>query len=158
MKQFKCPFTEEIIDFSPLPMVPKKEWKVKYHFNIGFRKLSLMKFFFYFTPGQLVHTGTMGSRLYLVVKEKTTIPANLLDYFLRHPEDIPEELKGNPSEIFYTFFWGTIYEDQYGICWVRCLYFDHGSDAWKGGAHSFDLEYKEHDEFWGYYCPALIAA
>lgn len=59
-----------------------------------------------------------GINLFRELANKPVLPANVLDYYLAHPELIPEEYKGKN-----VYFWGTIYCSSQGnnLC-VRYLY------------------------------------
>jgi len=69
------------------------------------------------------------------LQNRPVFNANLLDWYLKHPEHIPEEWKGKA-----VFFWGTIYRDSGGRLVVRylvwygdqwrwfCDWLDHGFD------------------------------
>jgi hypothetical protein len=60
--------------------------------------------------------------------EVVVLPDNVLDYLLAHPRIIPDEWKGK-----YVCFWGTIYHDEGGCFYVRCL--DWEKEAKKWGWH-----------------------
>jgi hypothetical protein len=51
------------------------------------------------------------------VKKEPIMNANVLDYWLLHPEMVPEECKGENVSVF---FWGTVYLDTFGGLFVRC--------------------------------------
>lgn len=154
-KPFKCPFTPAIIDFSTHPTVPKGYTICSHDSSLGSQQLALLQFELYGVLGQNTGTIVDGRILFQKVRAKQPYPANLLDHFLEHTEDIPEELKGNSQIALYTFFWGTIYFDfKHNKC-VRGIYWKEGE--WKECTYRFDDEYAEKDESWPANCLALIA-
>ena len=65
---------------------------------------------------------------YELQKKLANLPvlnAVMLDWYLAHPELIPEDWKGK-----YVFFWGTIYRNSDGRLCVRCLHWDGSQWYW----------------------------
>ena len=67
----------------------------------------------------------LGHDLKKALEGKPVMSAVLLDYYLAHPELIPESWKGKA-----VFFWGTIYRGSYGDLYVRCLFWNGGGWYW----------------------------
>ena len=60
-----------------------------------------------------------GKKLRKELEKERVYGAWLLDFYLAHPELIPDEWKGKA-----VFFWGTIYRSAVGRLYVRYLYWD----------------------------------
>ena len=67
---------------------------------------------------------------YKLREELTGMPvlnANLLDALYQNTHLIPEDYKRDEDRnIFFVFFWGSIFRGSRGFLCVRCLYFDVG--------------------------------
>lgn len=91
-----------------------------------------------------------GNKLRKELKSEPVLSAHVLDFYLVHPETIPESLKNDENgNTRYTFFWGTIYRDADGGLYVRYLYFYGG--AWRSGCSRLGND-------WRGYCPAAVRA
>jgi len=155
-KKFKCPFTPAIIDFTKEPKIPEHHKIHLHNSHMGIKQLSHMEFALFTTWQQKEGKIVDGGEIYRKLLSKVLYPANLLDHFLLHPEDIPDELKGDEKKPIYTFFWGTYYMNSDLQYCVRGIYFkDH---QWKECIHAFDPYDLEKDESWPSNCLALIEA
>lgn len=76
---------------------------------------------------------------------KNVLGAQLLDFYLKHPNLIPEDWKTKG----WIFFWGTIYCDGDGNLYVRCL-------RWRGTR--LISAYCGLDVGWNDNCPAAVSA
>ena len=154
---FKCPFSDANLDFNKQPNLPPG-WSIYSHnLRSGYRELRLnsLQFELFGLIRQYEGSVVAGKDIYREVQKRSPLPANLLDHFLSHPDDIPEELKGDGQTILYVFFWDTVYlNDEMNKC-VRGMYFEN---EWKECAHCFDDEESNIDESWPSNCLALIAA
>ena len=70
--------------------------------------------------------------------------AAMLDWYLAHPERIPETWKGK-----LVFFWGTIYRDANGYLFVRVL--DWNGDQWNWDGYCLGYDFSSSD-------PAAVAS
>ena len=86
-----------------------------------------------------------GTELQNELENKPVFNANLLDWLLEHPDQIPEEWKN----YYGVYFWGTIYRSSCGSLCVRFLYL-HGS-KWYGDYYLLDDDFDDHD-------PAAVSA
>ena len=117
---------QHVIDLDVDPYLPNG-WKVEEHIKGGQFVYDPAKIEFYLSKRQ--KKGPIGGHdLRKELQGKPVYNANFLDYWLAHPELIPEELKGK-----YVFFWGTIYCDSAGGLDARCLYWD--GSQWRWGDH-----------------------
>jgi len=139
---------KHIIDCSAQPFIPKN-WSIKEKDQLSNRITAKD---FEFNPQNLLlylskkqQQGIIeGNKLKKELKNQKVLPANVLDYLLRHPEIIPEEWKGK-----IIFFWGTIYCNFNCNLFVRYLGWD--GDRWDWG-HDY-LGYVWCDD-----CPAVCAS
>lgn len=110
----------------------------------GSLKWDLAKTKLHLDKGQEGSKVLVGYALCEALKAERVLPANALDYFLAHPELIPEEWKDKA-----VFFWGTIYRDSDGDLYVRYL-------CWDG--EQWDWGYDWLDGGWRDRGPALVLA
>lgn len=68
----------------------------------------------------------VGKKLYKKLNGLPIFNANLLDFYLAHPNLIPENWKGK-----WVFFWGTIYVYYPGGPYVRCLSWNRRHWRWE---------------------------
>ncbi len=86
-----------------------------------------------------------GYELRDALEGKSILNANVLDWLLKHPAEIPESWKGKAI-----FFWGTIYSSDAGDgLYVRFLYWDGG--RWYSGYYWLGSD-------WDDSYPALLAS
>lgn len=98
-----------------------------------------------FTHPKQQGTGTIvGTNLRKELSSKMVLPDAFLDFYLAHPELIPEEWKGKA-----VFFWGTVYTDPDGYCCVRCLF-------WYGERWNWDYSWL--GSLWSATHPAAVLA
>lgn len=133
-----------IIDCDANPFLPQGWHGVEEHKKGGQLKLDVSKIKLHLSPNQVNGKVIEGNKLRKELASEPVLNANVLDYFLAHPELIPEEWKGN-----YIFFWGTIYRNSFGDLYVRCLYWDGG--AWLWGDYWLGLD-------WSGISPAALLA
>lgn len=129
------PVQQNTIDCDAVPFIPNGLWieekdqlpgRVRGQFVFN-NKVKL-----YLSPNQQDGKITKGIELVKELTNEPTLPANVLDYWLKNPNLIPDELKKDEKgNILYTFFWGTIYRGSYDYLCVRCLYF--GDGRWRSG-------------------------
>lgn len=81
---------------------------------------------------------------------KRVCGAQLLDFYLSHPEMIPGPIKEKLEEGVDVFFWGTIYVDHERHC-VRFLRFERSMNRFVGGLMNLDALFGPND-------PALVLA
>lgn len=132
---------KHIVDLDAYPYLPNN-WKVEEYTRGGKFEFDPTKIVLYRDLEQLNGGTIVGSKLR--EKLKGAFNANLLDFYLAHPELIPEEWKGQ-----LVFFWGTIYRSSGGSLYVRYLlwsddrwYWDY---CWLGRSFSDD-------------CPCVVLA
>ncbi len=66
-----------------------------------------------------------GTELIKELANEPVLPANVLDYWLKNPHLIPDELKKDANGCtLHIFFFGTIYRGSRGRLYVRCLCWD----------------------------------
>ncbi len=131
---------------------------LKCHQAMGKLDLSLLTCSLYLSPHQIGGKTVVGKSILKELREKTVLPANVLDYLLEHPGAIPKELKNHlrkPAR--YIFFWGTLYQNEEGQYCVRCLAYKDEQCIEDNYCFAFNQEEEDLDE-WGSCCPALIAA
>ena len=113
-----------IVDLDAKPYVPDG-WKVEEHTKDGQFEFDPTKIALYLDEDQQNGGVIVGNKLRKKLKGKKVPNANLLEFYLAHPNLIPEEWKGKA-----VFFWGTIYRDSYGRLCVRYLIWDGGGWRW----------------------------
>jgi len=92
------------------------KWKVKKHHKRGELKLDISKITLYLSKGQKDGNKIEGLKLLKELEGELTLNANVLDFFLKNNQFIPEEWARE-----MVFFWGTIYCHSSGSLGVRCL-------------------------------------
>jgi len=80
------------------------KWKVKKHHKRGELKLDISKITLYLSKGQKDGNKIEGLKLLKELEGELTLNANVLDFFLKNNQFIPEEWA-----LEMVFFWGTIY-------------------------------------------------
>jgi hypothetical protein len=120
--------TKHLIDLFADPWVPDG-WKVVEH-RRGDKEFLFdpSKVVLYLDDGQKDGKVIKGHELRKKLADQPVFNANLLDWYLAHPNLIPEEWKGRA-----VFFWGTIYRDSGGDLCVRCLVWGGGEWLWRCG-------------------------
>jgi|GEM_PF-957172 hypothetical protein len=114
---------ERVIDFDADPACPEG-WQVAEHRKGGRLEWSPDKARLFLAEGQ--DGGSVaGHVLRTAVAGENPFNANLLDWLLAHPEEIPESWKEKA-----VFFWGTVYRGRDGGLYVRYLYWDGGRWRW----------------------------
>ncbi|MDD5251133.1 MAG: hypothetical protein PHT12_00690 [Patescibacteria group bacterium] len=132
------------VDLDAAPFCPKG-WTVIGHHGNGQLDWKPERAEIFLSDAQ--GSGTIvGHDLHVIVACKKPYNANLLDWLLAHPEEIPASWKRR--YVFY-FFWGTIYRSSLGDLRVRYLFWD--SESWCWG-------YDELDNRWGAAMPAAVPA
>lgn len=108
--------------------LPKEQVQTR---AIGLFNFDQVEVALYLDPGQQGAESIKGTKLRKALEGQLVLPANVLDYYLVHPELIPEKWKRWP-----VFFWGTIYHDANGRLCVRYLNWDgvewYAGSAWLG--------------------------
>jgi hypothetical protein len=134
----------KFIDCDAYPFVPEG-WKVEEHRKGGkFATADLKMTKLFLSDGQKGGEYMVGNELRKELKSKPVLNANALDFFLKHPEFIPEEWKS-----MAIFFWGTIYRHSNSRLYVRGL--NWCGDAWDWCNHWVD-------DGWNFRFPAALAA
>jgi hypothetical protein len=114
-----------IVDLDADPFCPEG-WTVVSHKKGGKRKFDRNSIGLYLADGQKNNGRMVGNDLQAVLADQPVENANQLDWYLAHPDQIPEDWKGKA-----VFFWGTIYRDADRRLCVRCLCW--GGDGWRWG-------------------------
>ncbi|MCX6717470.1 MAG: hypothetical protein NTU76_02230 [Candidatus Taylorbacteria bacterium] len=114
------------VDLDADPFIPEG-WKVESHTKGGKIPFRPNMVDLYLSEEQQKRDWTVGNDLCKKVETKNPYNANLLDFFLAHPELIPKSWKGKA-----VYFWGTIYCFTDGSRCVRSLFF--GGDRWSWGS------------------------
>lgn len=139
--------TKYVIDFDAEPFIPEG-WEVRAEDQLVDRVRGQFvwdptKVGLYLADQQ--KSGTIvGHELRKALKDQPVYGAQLLDFWLKNPNLIPEGLKGK-----YTFFWGTKYRYSDGGLCVRCLYWSVGQ---------WDWDYSWLDSIWLSGGPAAVSA
>ncbi len=115
---------KNVVDCDAKPFVPE-EWKVVKHIKGGKFEFDPKKVVLYLDEKQRKGRVFVGSGLRRKLKGLPVFNANLLDFYLSHPNLIPEEWKGKT-----VFFWGTIYRHSDGLLCIRYLRWDNVSWRW----------------------------
>jgi hypothetical protein len=115
--------TKYIIDLDADPFVPDG-WKVEEHIKGGQFEFDPVEVLLHLEEEQQ-NGSIVGTKLRKKLEKKSRYNANLLEFYLAHPNLIPEEWKGKA-----VFFWGTIYRHSGGRLYVRCLIWLEGRWQW----------------------------
>ncbi|MBI5421279.1 MAG: hypothetical protein HZA35_03130 [Parcubacteria group bacterium] len=118
---------EHFVDFNADPMIPDG-WSVVEHKRGGLMKWDPSKVKLHLSENQQGSGHIEGNELRKELESQSIYNANLLDFYLAHPELIPEEWKGK-----VVCFWGTIYRNSGGRSCVRFLSSDGGQWHWSYG-------------------------
>jgi len=113
-----------LVDLDADPFCPDG-WKVVSHQKGGKRKFDRNAIGLYLADGQKNGGRMVGTDLRDALAGQPVENANLLDWYLANPDQIPEEWKGK-----FVVFWGTIYRLADGKLFVRCLYWSGGRWLW----------------------------
>ena len=113
-----------IVDLDADPFCPDG-WAVMRHQKGGKRKFDRNTIGLYLADGQKNGSRMVGTDLRDALVSQPVENANQLDWYLAHPDQIPEEWKGK-----FIFFWGTIYRNADGKLCVRCLHWLGGRWDW----------------------------
>lgn len=100
-------------------------WKVEEHKKGGQLEWDPSKVSLHLSKNQMDGKTIEGNKLRKELAKMPVMNANVLDWYLAHPELIPDEWKGKA-----VFFWGTIYRSSGGDLCVRYLYWDGGRWDW----------------------------
>lgn len=130
-----------VVDLDAEPFVPDG-WKVEEHTKGGQFSFDTSKVKFHFDDGQKNDKYIQGHKLRTQLKDVSVMNANLLDWYLAHPEHIPEDWKGKA-----VFFWGTVYRRRDGNSCVRFL-------CWNGGQWFWNARWLGND--WNGFNPVLV--
>lgn len=120
--------SEIIIDLDTEPHIPEG-WSIHLEDQITSRATGMLvwdplKVKLHLDPAQEGDGGIKGTNLIKNLEGQPVLPANVLDYLLDHPALIPSEWKGKD-----VYFW-TVYRDEGGRLYVRCLYWNGGHWRW----------------------------
>lgn len=115
------------IDLDADPFVPDG-WKVEEHQKGGTFTWDPNQVELHLEEAQKRSPWMKGALLREALKGKRVMNANLLDWLLAHPDQIPESWKGKAI-----FFWGTIYRYSDDRLCVRCLVWDGSRWRWNYG-------------------------
>ena len=115
---------KHIIDCDAEPFCPKG-WKVEEHRKGGQLEWDHSKAMLHLSPNQMDGKYIEGNKLRKELANMPVMNANVLDWYLAHPELIPDEWKGK-----VIFFWGTIYRLSDGLLYVRYLFWGDGEWFW----------------------------
>ena len=112
----------DFIDCDADPFVPEG-WVVVEHRKGGkFAVANLKKIQLFLSDGQKKDKRLTGKQLRKELEDKPVLNANVMNFFLKYPELIPEKWKRKT-----VYFWGTVYRHLDGNLCVHCL-------RWHGGA------------------------
>jgi len=114
--------TTHIIDCDAAPFL-LDDWEVEEHRKGGQMEWDPSKITLYFSKNQQNGKVIEGNKLREELRTMPVMNANVLDWYMIHPELIPPEWKGSN-----VFFWGTIYRNSVGDLFVRFLCWH--SDIW----------------------------
>ena len=107
-----------MVNLDANPLIPRG-WEVESHVKGGQIKFDQNMVDLYLPDEQNIGSCLEGNKLRERLEGKNPYNANLLDFYLAHPELIPESWKDK-----IVFFWGTIYYDTAIALCVRCLNWD----------------------------------
>lgn len=128
---------KHIVDCDADPFVPGG-WKVEKHKKCGQLNLSEVTPALYLSKDQQNGKVIEGNKIRKELATKVVLNANVLDYYLAHPELIPEEWKGK-----VVFFWNTIYRRSDGNLCVR--YLCRRGGQWDWSHHWLGYGWDSHD-------------
>jgi len=132
-----------VVDLDAVPFIPEG-WSVESHQPGGQFVFDAVQLKLHFDVDQQNSKYVKGTELRTKLKNVPVMNANMLDWYLAHPDRIPEDWKGKA-----VFFWGTVYRDQDGDSSVRFMFWDVG--RWRWFAYWLDSH-------WSGGCPALVRA
>lgn len=129
--------SESVIDFNSTPVCPPGLTIAPDSEQIasrvrGKRNLSEIRVGLHLDDGQTNGRWLGGYDLKAKLEGQPVLGAQLLDFYLEHPDLIPEDWKKKG----WIFFWGTIYHGASGSLYVR--YFAWNGTGWYSGCHRFD--------------------
>lgn len=135
------PKTEYVIDFDSEAVCPEglkvasADWQIESRVR-GLRKPEKIQVYLLGIDLKPAHPLNKG---YLILKElhlrgEDVLGAQLLDFYLKHPNLVPEEVKTGD----WVGFWGTIYEGESNNMYVRCFQWD-GTRFFQGRFRLGDL-------------------
>ena len=133
---------KHVVDCDADPFLPEG-WKVESHKKGGSFEWNPAKVKLHLAPSQQNGKCVQGHKLREELANEPVLNANVLDFFLKHPELIPEEWKGS-----YVYFWGTVCRNSDGALYVRYL-------CWDGSHWGWDYYWLGHD--WDDDCPAACS-
>jgi hypothetical protein len=139
---------DHVVDCSATPYIPEG-WEVRPEDQIGSRftgefKLTREAVKLYLDAAQQGRGVVKGTQLVKRLEGQLVLPANVLDYYLANPDQIPDSWKGK-----LIFFWGTVYRSADGNLCVHCL-------RWAGGSWYWDYRWLGHE--WHSASPAAVPA
>jgi len=114
--------TPRIIDCDADPHIPQS-WTIEEHQKGGQIDLTSLKIRLFLTHAQQKGERIFGSDIRRLLRRRKVLNACVLDHYLAHKDDIPEELERevDAHDGLTIFFWGTIYHGFDKQCYVRCL-------------------------------------
>lgn len=126
--------SEDMIDFEQTPHAPKGYWicpEQPQHRVRGCLLYDSDYFLRAVSPNQSVDK-VSGRNLMRYLQSFPVVGAQLLDYLLKHQDRIrlSWKLKTCGATTFFCF-WGSIYSDQSGVQYVRCLYWHEETGSWR---------------------------
>ncbi|MGI8908171.1 MAG: hypothetical protein ACR2IE_16990 [Candidatus Sumerlaeaceae bacterium] len=142
-KGIKMPTLSHNIDCDANPFTPTG-WSVAEHKQSGQLEWDPLKVQLYYSESQQKTLPIEGMQLREELVTKTVLNANILDYLLKNPQQIPEAWKGKAI-----FFWGTIYRRSDSLLEVRCL-------CWNGTR--WDWGHYPLNRHWDFSNPAALLA
>lgn len=114
-----------VIDCDADPYVPE-DWTLVEHIKGGMIESDSPKIFPGTSPSQKIkHGPVLGRTILREFRDKPTcliLNANVLDFWLKHPELIPKVVYRALQSGYKIAFWGTIYHDAAGRAVVRHLF------------------------------------
>ncbi|NUM25051.1 MAG: hypothetical protein HUU49_00330 [Candidatus Buchananbacteria bacterium] len=116
--------TKYIVDLDADPMV-YRDWKVEEHIKGGQFEFDQVKVGLHLDEEQKEGGVIIANKLREKLKGQPVYNANLLDFYLAHPNLIPDEWKGK-----VIVFWGTIYRNSRDRLLVRCLFCLNDKWSW----------------------------
>ena len=114
---------EYTVDLDAPPFIPKG-WVVETHLKGGRFKFGDAKVTLYSSENQRIGKCAEVTELQKELESQTVLNANLLDFYLAHPNIIPENWKGK-----HIYFQGTVYRHTCCYRCVRYLCWNRWSDS-----------------------------